>query len=154
MTRTSFSSEFNKSSTQSSSRKNDFKSKNRDYHNKPTEQNAPKVSASSKCYRWQGHGHMAAKYDSEIKITFIDRIPTEAHDSDSEEFAYQSDPDEDDDSNYNQEDSSVECNCTQITSSNYISIVRCAFSQYEEKNDWRRTVISTHSLRLEEKSEK
>ena len=46
---TSSSSQFHKSSTQSSFRKNDFKSKNRDKCSELTEQNIPKVSAFTKC---------------------------------------------------------------------------------------------------------
>jgi len=45
------------------------------------------------------------------------------------------DPDKDDDSNYDQEGSIVECNYTQHTPSNSILVIRCAFTQYEEKDD-------------------
>ena len=65
------------------------KAKNRDDCSKPTDQNAFKVCASTKCYRCQGYDYVAAKCGREIKTAFIDRVPTEAPYSDFEEFANQ-----------------------------------------------------------------
>ena len=59
VTRASSSSQFNKSSAQSS-RKNNFKGKQNDDLNKPSEQNFTKFSTSTMYYRCQGYGHIAA----------------------------------------------------------------------------------------------
>jgi len=97
---------------------------------------APRVSAFTKCYRCQGYGHVAAKCGIEIKIVFIDGIPSEL----TPRSLHKPDPHEDEDFDYDQEGSSVECNSTRLAPSNCISIVKCAFSQYE-KNDWRTAIF-------------
>ena len=76
VTRTSSSSQFNKSSTQSFSHKNNFKGKQSDDHSKPSKQSFSKFSAFAKCYRCQDYGHIASNCPSEMKITFISRVPT------------------------------------------------------------------------------
>ena len=76
-----------------------------------------------------------------MKITFINGVPTPAFEFDDEELTYHPDINEDDASNYDQEGSNVECNYIQLALSNYISVIRCAFSQSKEKDDWRRTII-------------
>ena len=110
---------------------------------------APRVSAFTKCYRCQGYGHVAAKCGIEIKIVFIDGIPSEL----TPRSLHKPDPHEDEDFDYDQEGSSVECNCTQLVPSNYIYVIRCAFSQYEKKNDWRRSTIFHTFAKLEKRSE-
>jgi len=82
VSRASSSSQFNKSSTQSSSRKNNFKGKQSDDRSKPSEQSFSKFSASTKCYRCQGYSHIVANCPSEVKITFINRVPIQAFESD------------------------------------------------------------------------
>jgi len=79
-----------------------------------------------------------------MKITFVNGVPTQALESDDKEVTYHPDINEDDDSDYDQEGSDAECNFIQLTPSNYISVVWCAFLQ--EKDDWRKTVSSTHLL--------
>ena len=80
---------------------------------------------------------VAVKLRSPSLMEFPQKLPT----LDSEEFAYQPDPDEDDDSNYDQEGYNVECNYIRLASLNYISVVKCTFSQYEEKDNWRKIAI-------------
>ena len=81
MFRTSFSSHFNKPSIQSSSRKNDFKGKRSDDRSKNPEQTSLKFSASTKCYRCQDYGHIAANGSSEMKIIFVNGAPIQAPES-------------------------------------------------------------------------
>ena len=59
--------------------------------------------------------------------------------------------DEDDDFDYGQEGSDAECNYIQLAPLNYIYVVRCAFSQSEEKDDWRRTDIFHTCTKMEGK---
>jgi len=87
-----------------------------------------------------------------MKITFVNRVPIPAPESNDEEVTYHPDIDEDDDSDYNQEGYDVECNCIQLVPSNYIYVVRCAFSQSEEKDDWRRTIIFHTYTKIEGKN--
>jgi len=126
VTRASSSSQFNKSSTQSS--RNNFKGKQSDDRSKLSEQILSKFSVSTKSYRCQGYGHIAANCPSEMKITFINGVPTQAPESDDEEITYHPDISEDDASDYDQEGSDAECKYIQLAPSNYISVVRCAFS--------------------------
>jgi len=74
----------------------------------------------------------AANFPSKMKITFVNKVPTQALESDDEKVTYHPDINEDDDSYYDQEDSAAECNYIQLAPLNYISAVRCAFSR--EKN--------------------
>ena len=135
VTKTSSSFQF----TQFSSRKNDFKRKRSDDRRKPSEQTSFTFSTSTKYYRCQDYDHIAANYSSEMKITFINGVPTQTPESDDEEVTYHPDINKDDDSDYDQEGSDAECNYIQLAPSNYIPVVRCAFSQ--EKDDCRRTAI-------------
>ena len=154
MSRTSSSSQFNKFSTPSSSWKNDFKNKNRDDRRKPSKQNSSKISVSTKCYRCQSYWHVAANCGNEIEITFIDGDPIKTLDSDSKSFAYHPNLEKSDDSEYNQEGFDDECNCIRPALLNYISFIRYAFSQYEEKDDWRRTSIFHTFTKIGERIEK
>jgi len=126
--RTSSSSQFNKPSTQSSSRKNDFKGKCSDDRSKTVQYTSFKFSASTKCYWCQGYDHIATNYYSEIRITFINGASTQALEFDDEEVTYHPDINEDDDSDYDQEGLDAECNYIQLTPSTYIFVARCAFS--------------------------
>ena len=83
-------------------------------------------------------------------ITFINGVPTQALESDDEEVTYHPDISEDGNFDYDQEGSDAECNYIQLAPSNYISIVRCAFSQ--EKNDWRRTAIFHTFIKIGDKN--
>jgi len=85
-----------------------------------------------------------------MKITFVNGVPTQASKSDDEEVTYHPEINEDDDSDYDQEGSDVEYNYIQLTPSNYISVVRCAFSQ--EKNDWRRTAFFHTIIKIGDKN--
>ena len=76
-----------------------------------------------------------------MKITFVNGVPIQAHEFDDEKVTYHPDIDEDDDFDYDQEGSNVECNYIQLAPSNYISVILCAFSESEEKDDLRRTTI-------------
>jgi len=140
------SSQFNKSSTQASSRKNDFKRKRSDDHSKPPEQTSSKFSASTKCYKCQGYNHIATNCLSEMKVTFVNGVPTQAPESDDEKVTYHPKINEDDDFDYDQESSDAECNYIHLILSNYVSVVRCAFSQ---ENNWEELLSFTHLLRLE-----
>ena len=85
-----------------------------------------------------------------MKIIFVNRVPTQALESDDEEVTYYLDINEDDDFDYDQEGSDAECNYIQLAPSNYISVVRCAFSQ--EKDDWRRTAFFHTFIRIGDKN--
>jgi len=87
-----------------------------------------------------------------MKITFVNGVPTQAPESNDEEVTYHPDINEDNDSDYDQEGSDAEYNYIQLASSNYISVVRCAFSQ--EKDDWRRTAIFHTFIKIRDKIEK
>jgi len=80
--RTSASSQFNKSSTQSFFQKNDFKGKRCDDRSKTPEQTSSIFSTSIKCYRCQGYSHITANCSSEMKITFTDGVLIAARESD------------------------------------------------------------------------
>jgi len=73
--------------------------------------------------RCQGYGHIFANCPSEMKITFVNGVPTQAPKSDDEEVTYQLDINEDDDSDYDQEGSDAECNYIQLARSNYTSAI-------------------------------
>jgi len=85
-----------------------------------------------------------------MKITFINEVPTQTPESDDEEVTYHPDISKNDDSDLDQEGSDVECNYIQPAPSNYISVVRYAFSQ--EKDDWRRTAIFHTFIKIEDKN--
>ena len=87
-----------------------------------------------------------------MKITFVDGLLTQGSESGNEEFTYYLDIDEDDDSYYDQEGSDAECNYIQLTHSNYISVIQCAFLLSEEKDDWRRTTILQTYTKIEGKN--
>ena len=85
-----------------------------------------------------------------MKITCVNGVPTQAPESDDEKVTYHPDINKDDDSGYDQEGSDAECNYIQFVSSNYISVVQCAFSQ--EKDDWRRIVIFHTFIKIGDKN--
>jgi len=87
-----------------------------------------------------------------MKITFINGVTTQALESDDEKVTYHPDIDEDGDSNYDQEVFDAKYNYIQLTPSNYIFVARCAFSQSEEKDDWRRTTIFHTYTKIEGKN--
>jgi len=74
-----------------------------------------KFSAFTKCYRCQGYSHIATNCSSKMKITFVNRVPSEAPEFDAEEVTYHTDINEDYDSYYVQEGSDAECNYIQLT---------------------------------------
>ena len=57
---------------------------------------------------------------------------------------------EDNDSDYDQKGYDVEYNYIQLTPSNYISVIRCAFSK--ENDDWRRTTIFHTFIKIGDKN--
>jgi len=48
----------------------------------------PKVSSTTKCYKYQNYGHSTANCPSLVRITMIDGTSTEANESDSKEYIY------------------------------------------------------------------
>ena len=88
MSKTFFSSQFNRPSTQNSSHKDDIKGKSLERDNRNKGPMFLKVSSTTKCYKCQGYEHLATNCFRLIRITIIDRIPTEATESGSEEYIY------------------------------------------------------------------
>jgi len=69
----------------------------------------------------QEYGHIVANCPSKMKITFINKVPTQAPEPDYEKVTYHLDIEEDNDSDYDQEGSDIECNYIQLAPSNCIS---------------------------------
>ena len=137
---------------QSSSWKKNFKGKQSDDCSKTPKQISPKFSASTKCYRCQGYGHIAANCSREIKITFVHGAPIQAPESDEEEVTYHSTINEDDDSDYDQEDSDAECNYIQLTPQiTYLSFSVCS---HKRRIIGEELISFKYSLRLERRIRK
>ena len=96
----------------------------------------PEFSFAAKCYKYQGYEYLAASWPSLVKIIIIDGAPTEATESDSDEYTYHPDVKTDDESSSND----VGLNCIRPTPSTHLSVVKCVPSPPAEKDDWRRTV--------------
>jgi len=74
-------SQFNKSSTQTLSHRNNIKGKSLERDNKNKGLELLKISSTIKCYKCQGYKHLATSCPSLIKITIIDGIPTKVTES-------------------------------------------------------------------------
>jgi len=77
-----------RSSTQTTLHRNDIKDKSLERDNKSKGPEFLKVSSTTKCYKCQGYEHLATNCPSLIRITIINETPTEATESDSEEYIY------------------------------------------------------------------
>jgi len=121
-------------STQAPSHRDDIKGKNfkRDNWNKGPDSSG--VSSTTKCYKCQGYGHLAASCPTLVKITIIDGTPTEATESDSDEYTHHSDVTDDESSG-----DDVGLNCIRPTPSTHLAVVKCVPSPPAKKVDWRRT---------------
>ena len=89
----------------------------------------PEFSSTTKCYKCQGYGHLAANCRSLVRITIIDGTPTEATESDSDEYTYHQDVETDDESSSDD----VGLNCIRPTSSTHLSAVKCIPSPPAER---------------------
>jgi len=74
----SLSSQPHRSSIQTPSHRDDIKGKSLEPDNRNKVPNSSRVSSTTKCYKCQGHGHLAASCHSLVKITIIDGTHTEA----------------------------------------------------------------------------
>ena len=107
-----------------------------------------RVSSTTKCYKYQGYGHLAASCSSLVKITIFDGTPTEATESDSNQYTYHSDIETDNESSSDD----VGLNCIRSTSSTYLSVVKCVPSPPAEKVNWRRIVTFHTFTKIRDKS--
>ena len=81
---------------------------------------------------------MAATCPSPFKISVINGNPMEESDSETEEFIYQPDGEDCDfDDDTPRDDTTLNC----VRTTPQLFVVRCAYSQPKEKEDWRRTSI-------------
>jgi len=83
-----------------------------------------------------------------VKITIIDRTPTEATESDSDEYIYHPDVDTDEESSSDD----VGLNCIRPTPSTHLSVVKYVPSPLAEKIDWRRTATFHTFTKIGDKS--
>jgi len=112
----------------------------------PVFSKVPQFSAI-KC---QGYGHLAAICLSFVKVTIIDRIPTEVTESDYKERTYHSNAETDDESSSDD----IGLNCIRPTPSTHLSVVKCVPSPSTEKVDWRRTATFHTFTKIGDKSYK
>ena len=84
---------------------------------------------------------MAVNYPSLVEIAISDWAPTEV--PDSEEFPYQVDEEVGDDFDNDHEGNDVAFNCIKQAPSTHLSVIRCAFSQSEEKKTIREGLQSS-----------
>ncbi|XP_020257552.1 uncharacterized protein LOC109834065 [Asparagus officinalis] len=126
--------------TQTSSQKTDTSSgsKERDNKGKGTERNFSKISSTTKCYKCQGYGHVAANCPSPVKIAIVIREPIEELESKTDEFVYHVE-EEDFDSSEEFDENDISLSCIRSTPSSQLAVARCALSQPKDKDDWRRT---------------
>ena len=87
-----------RSSTQTPSHRDDIKGKSLERDNRNKDPDSSRVSFTTKCYKCQGYEYLAASCPSRVKITVIDGTPTEATESDSDEYTYYPDVETDDES--------------------------------------------------------
>ena len=119
------------SNTQIPPNKRGIKGKSLEPDNKNKGTKSPKVSSTAKCYKCQGYGHLAVSYPSLVKITVIDETPTEATESDSEEYIYDPGDVETDE----KLTSDYGLNCIKQILPTHFSVVICVFSQLAGKDD-------------------
>ena len=116
--------------------------------NGTTEIDSFRVSSTTKCYKCQGYGHLAASFPSFVKITIIDGTPVEATESDFGEYTYHPDVDTDDESSSDD----VGLNYIKPTPSTHLYIVKCVLSPSAERDNWRRTVTFHTFTKIRNKS--
>ena len=87
-----------RSSIQTPPQKNDIEGKNLERDNINKGPDSSRVSFTTKCYKCQGYGHLAASCPSLVKVIIIDGTPTETIESDSDEYTYHPDVETDDES--------------------------------------------------------
>jgi len=124
-----------RSSTQTHSHRDDIKGKSLKRDNRNKGPNSSRVSSTTKCYKCQGYEYLAASCPSRVKITVIDGTPTEATESDSDEYTYHPDVETDDESSSDD----VFLNCIRPTPSTYFAVVKCVPFPPAKKVDWRKT---------------
>ena len=109
------------------------KSVEKDTNDKGIEKESSKVNLTTKCYKCQSFGHIAANCSNLIKITFVNGVLVAKSESNSDEFVYQ----EKEDSDIDEEiiGDGVGFNCIRPTSSTQLSVVKCVSSQPTEKDD-------------------
>ena len=83
----------NRSSTQTSSLRDDIKGKNLEQENRNKGHESSKVSSTTKCYKCHGYGHLAASCPNLDRITIINGTPTEATESDSDVYIFKGEED-------------------------------------------------------------
>jgi len=145
--RPSPSSQPHRSSTQTPSHRDDINDKSLERDNRNKGPNSSNVS-STKCYKCQGYGHLAASFPSFVKITIIDGTPVEATESDFGEYTYHPDVDTDDESSSDD----VGLNYIKPTPSTHLYIVKCVLSPSAERDNWRRTVTFHTFTKIRNKS--
>ncbi|XP_020258176.1 uncharacterized protein LOC109834550 [Asparagus officinalis] len=130
----------NRFQAQTSSQKTDTSSgnKERDNKGKGTERNFSKVSSTTKCYKCQGYGHVAANCPSPVKIAIVNGEPVEELESKTDEFVYHVE-EEDFDSSEEFDENDISIGCIRSTPSSQLAVVRCALTQPKDQDDWRRT---------------
>jgi len=131
LSRPSPSSQPHRSNTQTPSHRDDINGKSLERGNINKSPDSSRVSSTTKCYKCQGYGHLAASCPSLVKITIIDGPPTEATESDSNEYTYHPYVGTDDESSSDD----VGLNCIRPTSSTHLSVVKCVPSLPVEKVD-------------------
>ena len=127
--------------------RNDIKGKSLERDNKNNGPVLFKAGSTTKCYKFQDYRHLAASCPSLVKITIIDRTPTETTESDSEEYTYHSEGVETDELSSDD----VGLNCIRLTMSTHLS-VKCVPSQPVEKDDLGRTATFHTLTKIGDKS--
>lgn len=110
----------------------------------PERADKSKSSSTTKCFWCQGYGHIAYACPSPFKIFMINGDPVPAPDSDTEGFTFYLESDGED---FDFEDDTLQddiyLNC--VRTSTRLSVVRCAYYEPKEKDEWRRTtILHTH----------
>jgi len=137
-----------RSSTQAPSHKDDIKGKSLERDNINKGPDSSRVSFTTKCYKCQGYGHLAASCPSLVKVIIIDGTPTETIESDSDEYTYHPDVETDDESSSDD----VSLNCIRPTPSTHLSIVKCVPSPLTKQVDWKRTATFHTFTKIGDKS--
>ena len=134
-----------RSSTQTPSHRDDIKGKSLERDNRNKGPDSSRVSSTTKCYKCQGYGHLAASCPSLVKITIIDRIPTEATEPDSDVYIFEGGDSETD---IKPTSDDVGLNCINQTPSTRLSVVRCDPSQPAKKMSREKALPFTRSPKL------
>jgi len=126
----------NRSSTQTASYRNNIKGKILERDNKNKGPKFSKVSSTTKCYKHQDYGHLAANCPSLLRITIIDGTPIEATKSDSDMYIFNG---EDSETDEEPTSDKVGLNCINQTPLTHLSVVRRVPFPPAKKNDWRKS---------------